>query len=60
MVGSCEIDTDEFDDVVDWRCTTNFPGVSLICLVNGVPVEDCICEEYIERYHSYITYSVLG
>ena len=44
MVGSCEIDTDEFDDIVDWSCTANFPGVSLICLVNGVPLEDCLCE----------------
>ena len=44
MVGSCEIDTDEFDDIVDWSCTPNFPGVSIICLLNGVPLEDCICE----------------
>ena len=44
MVGLCEIDSDEFDDVVDWQCTPNFPGVSIICLMNGVPLEECICK----------------
>ena len=42
-VGSCDIDSDESGDVVNWRCTAN-AGVSIICLVDGMKLEDCICK----------------
>ena len=42
-VGSCDIDSDESGDIVSWRCTAN-AGVSIICLVDGIKLEDCICK----------------
>jgi hypothetical protein len=43
-VGSCTIDDDAFDGAIDWTCTANTPGVSIVCLVDDIQLEPCLCE----------------
>ena len=43
-IGTCTVDRDEYDGVVDWSCTASQEGVSILCLVDGVPLDSCICE----------------
>ena len=43
-VGSCTIDNDAFDGVIDWTCTTNVAGVSIVCLVDEIQLEPCLCK----------------
>jgi hypothetical protein len=53
-LGSCNIDSDAFDGAIDWTCSTNVAGVSIVCLVDDIRLEDCLCqlqsEFYTERY----------
>lgn len=43
-VGSCNIGSDNIDDVVNWRCTAYVAGVSIVCLVDNIRLEDCLCK----------------
>ena len=68
MIGSCgiirnnniSIGGDRIGDVIDWACITNVQGVSLICLLNGILVEDCLCKLYMYVLSIHYTYFYLS
>ena len=47
-IGSCNIATDRYNGIVEWDCTTNVDKrkVSVVCLVDGIPLENCVCKSH--------------
>ena len=43
-LGSCVIDSDSYDGAIDWTCSTNVAGVSIVCLVDDIRLVDCLCK----------------
>ena len=56
-MGSCDIDDDAMDGVIDWTCAANVAGVSIVCLVDDIRLEDCLCKSHTIT-HMYVKYCI--